>query len=174
MKKHKRGGIYTLCIMKDVTNWNGVLLDREILNHLQFGDIVRVIVEEYKNISFYQGRYARITEVLKNGYFKGEIYDPYHMRYCNYCLDTGKKGNYLLCCEEECCDFDCHADCLKKHPEIKTCDCKLIKGMFQNDESIVFKKNNISEIPDWSDNTEKLIEIYRNNKNKGYMFTGVR
>lgn len=172
--RHKRGGSYTLSIMEDVTNWNGTLLDKKILDHLQVEDVVRVIVEEYRGESRWQSRYAKITEVLNNGYFKGEIQDPYNSRYCNYCSKEGEKGNYLLQCEYDSCNFDCHPDCLKKHPEIKTCDCKLMKAMFQWGETIIFKKNHISEIPDWSDNTEKLIEKYKNKKNMGYQFTGVR
>lgn len=45
-KKNRRGGSYTLRLMSDVTNWSGILLEREILNYLQIGDKVRVIFEE--------------------------------------------------------------------------------------------------------------------------------
>lgn len=174
MKQHKRGGAYNLRIMSDVTNWGGTILDREILNHLQKGDMVRIIIDSYKNKPYFSSRYVRITNVLPNGYFKAIIEDSYNTYYCDYCDKEGTKGNYLYCCERDCCNFDCHLDCYKKHPEIKYCNCEIFKRPFQNGESIILKKNNISEIPNWSPNTRKLIAIYENNENRGYMFTGFR
>ena len=84
----------------------------------------------------------------------------------------------LYCCENWRCNFDCHLECLKKHPDML---CKCDKNTFKivkrkqyllNGSIIVFKKNNISEIPDWSKNTEKMIEIYK--LNKRYLMTGLR
>ena len=181
MPKHKRGGSYMLQIMNNVTNWGGVLLDREILNNLQIEDTVRIIFEQDGS-----PRYVTITDVLSNGYFKGFINDPYNNRYCDICKKEGiVKGNPLYCCEASyygfgCCDFDCHLDCLEKNPD-SICKCdkskyKIVKWKqyLLNGSIIVFKKNNISEIPNWSKNTEKLIEIYKNKLNKGYFITGYR
>lgn len=72
MVKHRRGGSYTLCIMTDVTDWGGIVLDKNILNFLKVGDVVRVI-EEIEGIS----RYIEITNILPNGYFKGFVNDQY-------------------------------------------------------------------------------------------------
>jgi len=154
--------------MNDVTNWGGVLLDRRILNELRVGDIVRVISEEWG------ARYVEINNVCKNGYFKGFITDPYHWMWCNVCDKPGKKGNYLYGCEGDSCNFHCHLSCLKRQPNAKTCNCKLTKPGLQNGEWIVFKKNNISEVPDWSKNTERLIDHYRSKENRGYLLTGWR
>jgi hypothetical protein len=86
----------------------------------------------------------------------------------------------LYHCENSNCDFDCHLKCLQENPSQK-CKCdinkfKIVKHeqYLLNGSVIIFKKNNISEIPDWSENTSKQIEIYKNKKNRGYFFTGVR
>lgn len=171
--RNRRGGSYTLRLMSNVTNWSGVLLEREILNHLQIGDTVRVIFEDEGT------RYIEITNVFPNGYFKGFINDPYIRRRCNICREGETKNNLLYGCTDEkygenLCDWDCHLNCLKKCPELKTCKCKLTRNKFQNGEKIIFKKNNISEIPNWSKNTERLIERYINKDNFGYRVTGYR
>ena len=64
--------------MSDVTNWGGTILDREILNHLQKGDMVRIIIDSYKNKPYFSSRYVRITNVLPNGYFKANVEDSYN------------------------------------------------------------------------------------------------
>lgn len=142
MSKHKRGGAYTLKIMSDVTTWGGVLLDREILNHLQIEDTVRVIFESYG-----ESRYVTITDILPGGYFKGYIDDPYKNRYCNICKSGEMiKGKPLYRCSNWICDadLDCHLDCLKKHPEMD-CNChrdyyKLVKWeqFLLNGSTLVF------------------------------------
>lgn len=173
---HKRGGSYTLKIMNDITNWSGVLLDRKILNYLKVGDTVRVIFEDD------QPRYITITNILSNNYLKGYVNDCYNNRYCNICRKEGIVKGMILCkCENnDLCDFDCHLECLEKNPDI-ICGCdrnnyKIVKWKqyLLNGSVIVFKKNNISEIPCWSKNTDKLIQIYKNKENKGYFFTGMR
>lgn len=161
MPKHKRGGLYSLQIIKDVTNWNGILLDRQILNNLCIGDIVRVIFEPYNAT-----RYIEITNILSNGYFKGFINDPYNGRYCNICRQENIKGDSLYHCPNVwICDYDCHLSCLKKHYE-QSCKCNLSllkhKQYLLNNSIIIFKKNNICEIPNWSKNTQKQINIYKN------------
>ncbi len=178
MVKHKRGGAYKLRIMTDVTNWSGVLLDREILNYLQVEDIVRVIFEPYND-----PRYIQITDILPNGYFKGCISENggYNVRYCDICREEGiaNQGKPLYRCSN-ICEFDCHLECLKKNPN-KKCNCEtdelkieMWPQYLMNGSKIIFKKNNISEIPNWTNNTTKLIETYRNSKNLGYMLTGGR
>jgi len=108
MPKHKRGGSYNLRIMSDVTNWNGTLLDRQILNYLKIGDTVRVIFEPHG-----EPRYVEITDVLPNGYYKGFIDDPYSNRYCNICRIGGvEKGEAMYHCDNWMCEFDCHLSCL--------------------------------------------------------------
>lgn len=177
MAKHKRGGFYKLRIMADVTNWGGVLLDREILNNLKVGDTVRILFEPLG-----ESRYVEITHVLSGGYFKGFVDDPYNGIYCNICKEESmKKGKPLHHCENMWrCQFNCHLDCLKKHPDM-VCHCnknefKIVPWMqyLLNGSIIIFKKNNISEIPNWSKNTERLIEVYRNKENYGYLVTGTR
>lgn len=178
MTQYEEDDTYTLEIMSDVTNWGGVLLDNEILNHLEIEDTVRVIFESYG-----QPRYVTITDILPDGYFKGYIDDPYNHRRCNICRSGEMiKGNPLYRCENSNCnkDFDCHLKCLEEHPYM-VCGCdrnkfKLVKWeqFLLNGSTIIFKKNNISEIPDWSKNTERLIEIYKNKENKGYRITGLR
>jgi len=173
---HRRGGAYKLRLMKDVTNWNGVLLNREILNHLKIGDNVRVIFEP--DIP----RYITITHILTDGYLMGYVDDDYAIRYCDICR-SGKmiKGKPLYYCSNQpYCDFDCHLECLAKNPDVK-CGCNInghkLKKRTQylmNGSVIIFKKNNISEIRDCTKNTAKLIDIYTNPNNIGYMFTGVR
>lgn len=171
MPTHKRGGAYSLEIMTDVTNWIGCVLNREILNHLKVSDIVRVIF-----LPWGTPRYIEITHIFSNGYFKGVVNNPYRYHYCNICNKTQEKNRPLYQCKNYSrCDYDCHLDCYNKHSEMR-CDCnvKLEKKdcHLMNDSVIVFKKNNISEIPNWSKNTERLIEIYKTDKN--YCFTGVR
>lgn len=162
MTKHKRGGSYKLELLEYVTNWHGKLLDREILNYLQIEDKVRIV--------FYhsESRYVCITQILSNGYFKGYICDNYNNVFCDICDKEGiTKGNPLYYCENvDNCNFNCHLDCLKKTPDI-ICKCdrnkyKIVKNVqcLLNGSVIVFKKNNISEIPNWSKNTEKLIKIF--------------
>jgi hypothetical protein len=175
MPSHKRGGSYSLKIMTDITNWGGTKLNREILNYLQEEDTVRVIFEPYD-----APRYITITNVLKNGYFKGVVDDCYNQRYCDICESDRniKKGKDMHYCENDLCEFDCHLECIKKYPE-KICKCdkniyKIVKWKpyLLNGSKIIFKKNNICEIPNWSKNTEKLIELYE--LNKRYLITGVR
>lgn len=163
MTSHKRGGTYILKIMTDVRNWSGELLDREILHTLQNEDKVRVIFEPNG-----ESRYITITDVFSNGYFKGYIADNYNNRYCNICNKEGIiKGSPLHYCENWMCSFDCHLNCLSKHPDM-ICNCnknifKIVKWKqyLLNGSIIIFKKNNISEIPNWSKNTEKMIELYK-------------
>ena len=173
MPTHKRGGYYSFRIMKDVTNWSGVILNKEILNHLATGDIVRVLCDYPIDDS----TYVEITDILPKGYFKGKINTSYKGTYCDFCNLEGDEKNYLHSCEGERynrCNFHCHLKCLEKNPEIKKCGCKLKRFNFQQNEVIIFKKNNISEIPNWTNNTRKLIEIYENDENKGYFMTGFR
>lgn len=170
---HRRGGSYDLKVMEDVTNWSGRLLNREILNHIQIGDYVRVIFESG------WPRYIKVTELLSNGVFKGVVDDCYNNRYCNICREEGLiKRKPLHYCNNWKCDFDCHLECMKKHPEM-VCQCdknefpiEKWKPYLLNGSTIIFKKNNISEIPKWSKNTEKLIDIYLSDG--GYLFTGFR
>ena len=173
MPKHKRGGYYSFRTMNDVTNWSGVILNKEILNNLIVGDIVRVICE-YPDTDT---TYVEITDVLPNGYFKGKINTSYRGTYCNFCNLEGNEKNYLHSCNGKRyngCDFHCHLKCLEKNPEIKNCDCLLKRFSLQQNEVVVFNKNKISEIPDWSNNTRKLIDIYKHNENIGYKITGWR
>jgi hypothetical protein len=169
MTTHKRGGSYDLQIMTDVTDWSGQLLDKRILDFIKVDDIVRVIIH-IKDETY--TRYINITRVLRNGYFKGQIYSAYNMKYCNGCNEVGEKKRFLYGCELDNCNFDCHMDCLKKQPDIKKCACILKKCPFQQGEDIIFKKNNISEVPNWSKNTERLIEQYK--CDSGHPFTGIR
>ena len=173
MAKHKRGGFYTFRLMENITNWCGVLLDREILNHLIIGDVVRIICETpLQDIT-----YVEITDILPNGYFKGKIHSTYRGTYCNICGIEGDKKNYLHSCNgynDNLCNFHCHLKCLKKNPEYKKCNCCLKRFYLQQNEVVIFKKNNISEIPNWTPNTAKLNEIYVDKNNVGYQITGMR
>jgi hypothetical protein len=180
---HKRGGIFTLRIMNDVTNWNGVSLDIEILNFLKKDDSVRVIFEENEKCYYGTSRYITITDVLPDGYFKGYIDDPYDRDVCYICDKESEKHNYLYHCNCVHCINEwninkyhkkCFESHMKKHPDDNTCYCNQKKVLYQKYETIIFKKNNISEIPNWSKNTYKLIEQYKNKDNKGYAFTGFR
>lgn len=129
-------------------------------------DTVRVIFEPNG-----ETRYITITNIFSNGCFKGYINDNYNNRYCNICNKEGIiKGKPLHHCENWMCDFDCHLECLIKHPDMM-CNCdrtkfKIVKWKqyLLNGSVIIFKKNNISEIPNWSKNTKKMIEIYQLNK----------
>jgi len=171
-KTHKRGGSYFLRNMTDVTTWSGVLLDRRCLNELKIDDIVRVIFDTGET------RYIKITNFLSSTHMKGFIRDPYRCPVCNYCKKVGYDKNFLYMCDNVItdtyneCDFHIHKKCLNKIK--KSCSCKLIKVPFQNGETIIFKKNNISEIPNWTKNTKKINDIYKNKNNIGYFLTGTR
>lgn len=167
-KIHRRGGSYLLRIMTDVTDWGGTLLDRQILNNLQVGDIVRVIFEDYG-----APRYIEITNLLSNHYFKGFINDPYHNRYCDICMEESRRKDPLHECQNPNCEFDCHMSCLSKNLT-KKCSCdisvyKIVKHeqYLLNGSTIIFRKNNISEIPNWSNNTCKQIKYYSHKDNTG-------
>jgi hypothetical protein len=163
MAKHKRGGFYTLKVNNIVTNWGGEVLDKKILNFIKVGDIVRILI--YRRDYFIKS-YIQITHILPDSYFKGFINDPYRLSFCDICNEIGYEKNFLYSCEENGeaplfqteCNFDCHKKCLEKYPNAKTCNCKLVKRLFQSNEIIIFNKKNIIEIPDWTNNTEKLIQ----------------
>jgi hypothetical protein len=171
--KHKRGGIYSLRTVSDVTNWCGEVLDKTVLNNLKYGDCVRVMIEPGPTT-----RYIGITHILKNGYFKGIIQQHYDNTVCNICRLNSDTGNSLYSCkrsiekpDDDPCnnDYDFHLECLKKHPEEKKCDCKIERvHKHQSGETMIFKKNNISEF--WCN--ERITKKY--GKGKGYRFTGVR
>ena len=177
---HKRGTVATE-IMDDVTNWSGKLLKNETRKKIKVGDIVRIIYPEGMT------RYIYITDILGKQYLKGRIDDPYNACsrvYCNICDDYNadekynKKYGFYSCWGDEhnfTCDFHCHKKCIPKINEInKPCSCPLQKIPYQNGEEMVFKRNCISEIPEWSDNTRNFTELYSHKSNKGYLFTGVR
>jgi hypothetical protein len=170
---HKRGGFYTFRNMKDVTSWGGILLDRECLNHLRIGDVVRIFCEH----PIEESTYVEITDVLPDGHFKGKINTTYRGTYCNICKEEGTPKNYLVSCggyRDNNCNSHFHPTCLEKQPDAKCCDCVLERFPLQQDEVVIFKKTNIGEIPNWTKNTEKLGEIYGNKENRGYAITGWR
>ena len=142
------------------------------MDHLKIGDIVRVIFEPYSS-----PRYIKIINILTDGYFKGFIDDPYNCIYCDICDNQNLKHDPLYKCSD--CSFNCHLSCIEKNPTLK-CSCeaskfaKYLDQYLMNNSTIIFKKNNISEIPDWTINTTKLIDIYSNKDNMGYFLTGSR
>ena len=180
-KRVNKRGTVAIKLMNDVTNWGGQLLKNEAKKNIKVGDYVRIIYPEG------EARYIYITDILGKQYLKGIINDPYYACSrvnCNicdeYCNDEkyNKKNGFYSCWGDEynfACGFHCHKKCINKINEInKPCSCLLQKVPYQNGEEIVFKRNCISEIPEWSNNTSNFTELYSHKSNKGYIFTGVR
>lgn len=175
--------LYTLQVMRNITNWDGVLLDPVILNFLEIGDQVRVIYEQHTP-------YISITEKLGNGLFKGYVKDPYSHYLCEICNQDGIQSQDDPLCT--CHKFHWHDNleliyyhykCLKKNPNIKckTCSEKGYRRNFVkcfdpwiNGSIIIFHDYNISEIPAWTKNTHHLTHKFQNKDNMGYLMTGLR
>jgi len=66
--------VKNLFILQEVMNWNGVVLENEILNHVTVGNIVRVPLE-YPN--GYCGFYFRIIDQIDDVFY-GVWEDPYN------------------------------------------------------------------------------------------------
>ena len=152
-----RGGSYQLMIMTDITNWHGEVLDKNILEHLNVNDVVRVIFEPN-----YTPRYIEITHILSQGYFKGVITDGRDV--CDICKECNVKGKTMYQCEnEDSCWYYYHLQCSQKFPMEKcNCNSKMVqcKPYLLNGSTIIFKRNNISEITSGG-NMDKWIEIYK-------------
>jgi hypothetical protein len=149
----------------NVTNWGGTLLDPKCIEKLKRGDIVRIFVGNcapYYIIMKFRGkccigiRYDVYTDNLYN--FK-----------CNYCARDLRYGETVYCCNgdvgetytgNECGTYICEKcpkECHKKN-DCKILACKLER---KNIPRIMkFPKWSISEIPNWSKNTENFEELY--------------
>lgn len=159
-----------------VTNWHGVYLNKEIRDKLKLNDIVRVIITTDK---LYATRYIQIKSI-SDKYFKGVVADPYHgycflgcnvcNKSCNLqawsCTNGFDKNDGMNNCNYHLCD-----KCYKKHGKSHEHPFKLYKHSFCQGTIVVFKKTNVMEIPDWSSNTTKLIEKYK--QPRGRLFTGI-
>jgi len=171
---HRRGGVCSLTLNNKVTNWGGMVLKRECLKEVMVGDFVRVRIslgnEDWVN------RYVRISKVVSKDYFKGYVSDPYireERARCNKCLNHIEIKELYACGGEfyNACDFHVHLKCCR---EVK-CDCGkdlgLVEVKYPNNTTIIFKRNNIMEIPDWSKNTMYFKEIF--GTGRGYIVTGI-
>lgn len=188
LKKIKKIIKYRLSISHDITNWNGILLNKIITKYLKVNDIVRL---RFKN----EALYVKILNKIRN-IFTGIIFDPYMQPSCDIC------NEFEICMEKECscnicknekmckykdnivyscssCRFDkscisTHLKCFDNNKDYKKCDCILVKYKLHNYTKVYFTKNNISEIPHWTSNTSLLINKYKNKDNIGYGITGYR
>src|SRR5271169_1258761 len=98
MGKHKRGGAYKLDIADTVCNWNGQVLDKQCLQELKLGDVVRIrfIYDDGK----WQNKYVEIRRIFGD-HFIGTINDPYSNEYKLYCNKCNEwiDPRELYCCE---------------------------------------------------------------------------
>jgi hypothetical protein len=167
---HRYTRIYTCEYAPYVTNWNGKLLDKKARDKIKVGDIVRVQISD-------ETRYILI-HYIKGEYMTGKIDDPYYGTFrfwCNECNEFCPIEVYS--CENELdiwgsnkCNYHCCKKCKSKQKHKH--NLKLIKHPFPDGTIITFKKNCILEIPDWTNNTRKIINQYLI-PGKGRMFTGV-
>lgn len=190
-RSHRRGGSLDIRQTSNVTTWGGRLLDPRCRSKVKVGDSVRIILDgEWP-------RYILITNTMGKQYLRGFVDDPYYggARYtCNVCykrFDRGynehfntmklSKGCEFYSCDGDPynnCDFHCHKSCIPKITnEDKSCNCKLERIPYQDGDKMIFKRNNISEIPSWSKNTYAFDEYYPHpdpsKRGRGYAITGV-
>lgn len=174
-ERRKVSRVYKCKYAPFVTNWSGTYLDRKIRDKLKLGDIVRVMLETNDES---MTRYIIIKDI-SDKYLKGTISDPYNGQCsfkCNIChtncnlqvwtctngLDEfsgNNKCNYQLCDK-----------CYEKYKHLHNHPFKLYKHKYCDGTIITFKKTSIMEIPNWTPNTTKLIEKYK--QNYGRLFTG--
>jgi len=152
---------YACELSDDVTTWGGELLNPEIRNNLKLTDVVRLrVVYESRGGTVTEGLYVGIRKFLDNGYMLGVIDDPYTWNnrpaVCDGC---GERGINLYCCLP--CDYDLCDGCVKHLAHTHEHEMVKFKHPYCNGTVIKFKKHNISEIPNWTEHTCKLIEKYK-------------
>ena len=153
--KHRRGGAYQLENAAEITNWHYKQLSNECKHQLLIGDVVRIIIDEHK-------KYVEITRILSKTHFLGTISDPYKggdRGTCNHC-ERWIEPQELMACNGDVhnsCDYHLHKKChekLLKNKNAHEHDVSRVK--YVNGDKLVFKKNNIMEIPNWTENTSNL------------------
>jgi hypothetical protein len=160
-RPHRRGGSYQLYKSHGITNWAYHPMDRACLEKLKIGDTVRVCFLEGDD-GFYK-RYVRIIRQLSRTHLMGVVEDPYWCNFtCNGCGNSINRTSTIYCCDGDLynrCNVHVHEACLGICP-----DCNMVPKTTRipnnNRSKLVFTKNNIVEIPNWTRNTERLFDQY--------------
>lgn len=148
-----------------VTNWSGILLNKEARQEIRVNDTIRIQTHEYGTC------YVTIKRI-HNDRMIGILDDPYYHQeafcnICNYLLDYSQKNYWIEIKEYHVCD-----KCYKCYQKDKSEFTEYKHPNFRQGTIVRFKRNDISEIPDWTNNTRKIGNKYRNKNNMGRLMTG--
>lgn len=173
-KKHRRGGLYSADIAPFVTTWSGLLLQPAARKAVKPGDYVRVQLRNRQTGHSIGTRYLCVTRCNKN-IVTGFVDDPYNGNInggCDICMKWFEydKDRPWYCTQDECWNYHecprCHP--VSQHPH----KLEMKQQPFINGTIITCKRNAISEIPNWSKNTECINRMYQHPSGKGRLFTG--
>jgi hypothetical protein len=158
-----------------VTTWGGTLLETIARKNLKIGDTVRIQIEEVGT------RYFTIVKFCGKTHCIGKMNDPYRGGSgitCDECGTGVTEGKFYKCSKDNCtcspfsnsCNYHACVKCCKK--AIRNHPHRLASIGYVNGKILKFPLSAISEIPDWSKNTQDFDGIYNHPCNMRRAITG--
>lgn len=165
--KKRSSHVYNCIPAPHVTDWSGNVLNTQARKELIVGDIVRVSID-------LRPMYIKICQIQGN-HLTGVVDDPYRGCFYNYytcdiCHNKLNIKDTIYSDSKNAFDSDYH-ECSGCHKTSTRC-LKLSKPMWCNGTIVSFKHCHISEIPNWTKNTCKIIDRHII-PNKSFLFTGL-